>query len=276
QDATDLPTLFDRTARALVEMMGMDVGAVYLRSGQSWKLAVERRQAGIAEVDYGEAELDRLVREQRTYYANPERKSAADNHDEVAVVVAPIWSVERQLAGALLGIKVVSPLHRYPRISKLEAQLVQLFASAASTQQAKTEAIRLRTQFEQSFSPQLAEQPQQNPRMLEGGIQEVTILVSGLRGFWRLAERLGPQHTWELMRDVMDRLSEHILDEGGAIVDYAGDGILAMWNAPILQPDHATRACRAALAMADELPDLNKKWNSAAGGQLRAGIGINT
>ena len=272
QDATDLPTLFDRTARALVEMMGMDVGAVYLRSGQSWKLAVERRQEGIAEVDYGEAELDRLVREQRTYYANPERRSAADDHDEVAVVVAPIWSVERQLAGALLGIKVVSPLHRYPRISKLEAQLVQLFASAASSQQAKTEAIRIRTQFEQFFSPQLAEQLQKNARLLEGGIQEVTILVSDLRGFSRISERLGPQGTCELMRDVMDRFTERILEQGGVIVDYAGDGILAMWNAPVHQADHAARACRAALAMLDELPDLNEsgllRRGSACGQEL--------
>ncbi len=273
QDAADLPSLYDRTALSLVEMMGMDLGAVYLRSGPSWKLAAERRQLGIGEVSHGELELERLSHEKRTFYVNPDRSS---DTDEVAVVVSPIWSVARELTGALLGMKVVSPLHRHPRISKLEAQLVQLFASAASTQQAKTEAIRIRTQFEQFFSPQLAEQLQQNPRLLEGGIQEVTILVSDLRGFSRLSERLGPQQTCELMRDVMDRFTECILDAGGAIVDYAGDGILAMWNAPVPQADHAARACRAALAMVDELPDLNEKWNAAAGGRLRAGIGINT
>src|SRR5690606_38404943 len=159
------------------------------------QLAAERRQKGIRDVSRGESELARLAHEKRTFYVNPERSSHPDQHDEVALVASPIWTVERELAGALLGLKVVSPLHRHPRISKVEAQLVQLFASAASTQQAKTEAIRIRTQFEQFFSPELAKELQQNPQLLDGGIQEVTILVSDLRGFSRLSERLGPQQT---------------------------------------------------------------------------------
>src|SRR5262249_18734265 len=58
--------------------------------------------------------------------------------------------------------------------------------------------------------------------------------------------------------------------------DYAGDGILAMWNAPVPQADHIERACRAALAMQAELPGLNAKWHETAGVELAIGIGINT
>jgi adenylate cyclase len=82
--------------------------------------------------------------------------------------------------------------------------------------------------------------------------------------------------TCELIRDVMDRFTAQIIEQGGVIVDYAGDGILAMWNAPVSQEDHAHRACRAALAMLAQLPELNNRWQSVAGVELRAGIGINT
>ena len=46
-----------------------------------------------------------------------------------------------------------------------------------------------------------------------------------------------------MLRDMMERLTERIVEHGGVIVDYAGDGILAMWNAPVKQADHAARAC---------------------------------
>ena len=60
------------------------------------------------------------------------------------------------------------------------------------------------------------------------------------------------------------------------MVDYAGDGILAMWNAPTAQADHAGRACRAALDMLAELPGLNSRWQAVAAAALAFGIGINT
>ena len=75
---------------------------------------------------------------------------------------------------------------------------------------------------------------------------------------------------------MMECLSERIVEHGGVIVDYAGDGIFAMWNAPARQADHAARACRAGLAMLGELPALNARWGHEAAGALALGIGINT
>ena len=49
-----------------------------------------------------------------------------------------------------------------------------------------------------------------------------------------------------------------------------------MWNAPVAQPDHAARACRAALAMIGELPGLNERWAGRIGAPLALGIGVNT
>jgi adenylate cyclase len=100
----------------------------------------------------------------------------------------------------------------------------------------------------------LVRELEHNPDLLEGREQDVTILVRDLRGFATVSERLGARKTCQLIRDMMERLSKWILEYGGVIVDYAGDGILAMWNAPVQTPDHPQRACRAALAMKNELP----------------------
>jgi len=55
-----------------------------------------------------------------------------------------------------------------------------------------------------------------------------------------------------------------------------GDGLMAMWNAPTDQSDHAVLACRAALAMLGELPDLSREWREVLSGPLGLGIGLNT
>jgi adenylate cyclase len=131
-------------------------------------------------------------------------------------------------------------------------------------------------QFEQFFSADLVRELERDANLLEGRTDEVTVLFSDLRGFTSLSEKLGPHKTCHMLRDMMERLTDRIVEHGGVIVDYAGDGILAMWNAPVKQADHAARACGAALAMLDELPELNARWSIELAGTLVLGIGINT
>jgi adenylate cyclase len=97
-----------------------------------------------------------------------------------------------------------------------------------------------------------------------------------IRGFSRISFSLGAARTIEWCRDVLDVLSECVLREGGVLVDYIGDGLMAMWGAPDEQPDHAARACRSALAILELLPALNARWQETLGEPMMLGIGINT
>src|SRR5262249_50428243 len=65
-------------------------------------------------------------------------------------------------------------------------------------------------------------------------------------------------------------------EHDGVVVDYSGDGIMGMWNAPATHADHAAKACRAALSMLASLPDLDSRWHDRLGAPLRLGIGLNT
>jgi adenylate cyclase len=250
-----------------------------LRRDGGWKVAGSHAAGHRVGVRFSPTLLGRVVAERRTFYQDPNLNQSivvsTSLQDVEALVASPIFGLNGEVVGALYGVRYWEGLAR-GGIRPLEAQFVQLLAGAVGANLARGTAQRTRVQFEQFFSPELVRELERDPNLLEGRSQVVTILVSDLRGFSGLSERLGAQQTCVLIRDMMERLSEQIVRQGGVIVDYAGDGILAMWNAPTPQEDHALRACRAALAMLGELGGLNERWREVAGGPLALGIGINT
>jgi len=143
-------------------------------------------------------------------------------------------------------------------------------------QQQEARAVRNQVQFEQFFSPELARELAADASLLEGREREITLLFTDVRNFSRISERLGAQRTFAMMQDVMELQSLRIREEDGVVVDYVGDGLLAMWNAPAEQPDHPARACRAAVAFLSDLPALSARWAAEAGEPIRLGAGIHT
>lgn len=141
------------------------------------------------------------------------------------------------------------------------------------------ERKRLReAEFKQFFPPQLAREFARHPdlRDMEGKFAEVSLLFCDIRGFSSITERLGPRDTVLWLRAVMGELSDCVIDNGGVLVDYAGDELVAMWGAPNEVPDHAERACVTALEMLRRLPRLNEVWFSVIGARTNFGIGINS
>jgi adenylate cyclase len=268
---------YEQTARALVDLVGLDLGLVLLLHHDNWTVAARHSAKASLSMNYSRTLVNHVVKAKRTFYQDLHSMQLQSESIRSidAAVVSPVFGVQEEVVGVLYGSRsgFSSLTHR---IRPLEAQVVQLLAASVGANLARAVATRTRVQFEQFFSPELVRELERNPDLLEGHTQEVTILVSDLRGFTSLSERLGAQITCRLIRDMMERLSDRIVEHGGVIVDYAGDGILAMWNAPVAQNNHAVRACRAALAMQAEMPELNTRWQDVVGGALILGIGLNT
>jgi adenylate cyclase len=113
-----------------------------------------------------------------------------------------------------------------------------------------------------------------------GGVQrDGTVMFTDLRGFTSFAERLPVERVIEVLNRYLGAMSEAILDHGGTLVAYMGDGIMAVFGAPIEQPDHADRALSAALEMRDvRLPAFNE-WLRERGlseDGFRMGLGLNS
>jgi adenylate cyclase len=116
-----------------------------------------------------------------------------------------------------------------------------------------------------------------HPTLFRPEQRSATLLFADLRGSTELTTSLRTDPlACELLTHVMDCLSEAVATHDGYIVDYFGDGLMAMWNAPFDQPGHADLACGAALRMLASLPAVTHEWMNVTHTELRLGIGVHT
>jgi adenylate cyclase len=113
---------------------------------------------------------------------------------------------------------------------------------------------------------------------LGGDRRHATVLFSDLRGFTAFAETLPPDRVIDVLNRYLEAMSDAILDNGGTLVSYMGDGIMAVFGAPLDQPDHADRAVAAARTMAGERLARFNAWLAEQGheGAFEMGIGVNS
>ncbi len=163
-----------------------------------------------------------------------------------------------------------------------------IFSALTFTNYVREELRRnqIRSAFQHYLSPDLVEQLSRDPQklVLGGERRELSILFSDVRGFTSIAEgyREDPIGLTRLMNRLLTPLSNSIVERRGTIDKYMGDAIMAFWNAPLDVPDHAIKACDAALEMRKRMALLNKELSAeaeAAGrpfSTLDVGIGIAT
>jgi adenylate cyclase len=111
-----------------------------------------------------------------------------------------------------------------------------------------------------------------------GGVRRAaTVLFSDLRGFTSFSETLEPERVIEALNRYLTAMSEAILDHGGTLVAYMGDGIMAVFGAPLQQDDHADRALEASREMLERLQGFNG-WLREQGlhDGFKMGIGLNS
>jgi len=136
----------------------------------------------------------------------------------------------------------------------------------------------LRRAFASYMAPEVVAQVLENPDRVQlgGQTREVTLFFSDLKGFTGLSERLEPQELVAFLNDYFTRMCEHVMAEGGVVDKFIGDAIMAIWGAPLDQPDHGARALRAALAALGELQTLNAELAAAGRPTVGMRIGVHS
>jgi len=136
----------------------------------------------------------------------------------------------------------------------------------------------LKGAFKHYLSPEVIEQILRDPTRLKlgGERRELTIFFSDLQGFSAISERLGPEDLTKLLNDYLSDMTDIILEEGGTLDKYEGDAIIAFWNAPLPQPDHAKRAVCAAVRCQRKLAERRAEFEQRTGAVLKMRIGLNT
>ncbi len=275
---------FQDTAQAVVDLIGLDRGLVLMINNGRWMVQARFPDEDVEHREFSMSVLGKIAKGRKTFYqggASLQNESESVMGIE-AVIASPIFDKAENVVGAIYGVrnKVTAGSGAKIGVNPLEAQIVQLLASSVAAglarQEQEAEAGRLRVQFEQFFSVDLARELQKNPKLLEGHESEITVLFTDIRGFSRISESLNPRETCSLVADVMEELTSCVMAFEGVVVNYSGDGIMAMWNAPAPQSDHAIKACKAALAMVARMPAVQERWKNKVSLPVKVGIGINT
>ena len=136
----------------------------------------------------------------------------------------------------------------------------------------------LKETFGRYLSDDIVEEILESPDgwKLGGQKRVLTILMSDLRGFTMLCERMEPQDLVTMLNHYFSEMYEEIQRYNGTLIEFLGDGMFVIFGAPIRTDHHAANAVAAALAMQKRLIEVNK-WNAERGYEhLDMGIGINT
>jgi len=198
---------------------------------------------------------------------------------------------------AILGLAVVTlvflggwAFYRYAGLlfdpSYPALALFVLIAAATAYVYRRVEMQRgeVRRAFSHYVAPAVVEQLIANPEKLElgGEVRELTLLFCDVRNFTSISETMTAHELTRFINTLLTPLSDIILKHRGTIDKYMGDAIMAFWNAPLDDPDHARNAVLAAREMAESMGSLNAQWQAEAEASKRPfrkvaiGIGVNS
>jgi adenylate cyclase len=221
---------------------------------------------------------------------------AADYTEQVdaqarrALALGALALVLAVAGGVALARWVARPLHELARLARrirhgqLDVTVVPRsrdeIGVLARAMGDMVQALRDRDFIQETFgryvSPELAEQCLRNRDALQlgGEARQVVMLMSDLRGFSELSERLGAPAMIKLLNEYLAKMTPVIVRHGGTINEFIGDAIFVLFGAPFGRPDDAERAVRCAYAMQAALRDFNVESRRRGLPELSMGIGL--
>jgi adenylate cyclase len=164
----------------------------------------------------------------------------------------------------------------YPSLSVI---IIFILSSILTNLRSELERRAVKNAFGYYISPALMEELASDPEKLKlgGEVRELSVMFTDIRNFTTISESMDPAELIKMMNDFLTPMTSCVLDNRGTIDKYMGDAMMAFWNAPLDDPDHAIHACTAALQMLAGLKTVNENLKQAGKTiELKAGIGIHT
>ncbi len=150
--------------------------------------------------------------------------------------------------------------------------------TAADFIQAEMARRRTKAMFSRYVSPDVVEELMLDPDKvsLGGRRQDLTVMFCDIRGFTAYSENKAPEEVVSRLNEYLTAITHVIFRCGGTLDKYLGDGLMAVFGAPVFYPDHIERSILAAAEIQRVIEELNRKWTQASAPPLMVGVGINT
>ena len=137
---------------------------------------------------------------------------------------------------------------------------------------------REKRRLSQFFSPKILREVvrQREGGSLNSSRRLITVLFSDVRGFTSISERTEPEIVVQMLREYLTELTEVVFQNGGTVDKYIGDCIMALYNVPFEDKEHAVNAIKTGLEFQERTLAVSAKWEARLGAAVRNGVGINT
>ena len=156
--------------------------------------------------------------------------------------------------------------------------LTYVVVTAADFLSAEMARRKTRAAFSRYVSPAVVEELMSNPDSVSLGGQrrDLTIIFVDIRGFIAYRENKAPEQVVRRLNEYLTAMTGVIFRYGGTLDKYLGDGLMAIYGAPVFFPDHVHRAIQTAIEIQEVIDELNRSWIEKNEPPLKIGVGINT
>jgi adenylate cyclase len=173
------------------------------------------------------------------------------------LMLTALTDVENRVKGLGLGADdyVTKPYSPRELVARIDARL----RSKSNTDELRATQELIRQTFERFVPSKVVHRLLEDPGQIRlgGQLQEITIVFADLEGFTSVAERAAPDMLISVLNQYHALMVRHVKTQEGTIDKFMGDGIMALFNTPLPQADHALRAVRTAIAIRDALPEFH-------------------
>lgn len=190
------------------------------------------------------------------------------------LMLTALEDVEHRVHGLKLGADdyLIKPFNPRELMERVRTRL-RLKGEADHLRQSQ-EIVR--ATFERYVSSSVVEQLLSDPSQVKlgGTLQEVTVLFSDLEGFTGISEKTDPETLLLVLNQYHTMMVKIIRDHGGTVDKFIGDGVMALFNTPLEQPDHPLRAVRAAWGIRSTLSAFHQRFDAPF--RMRINFGIHS
>lgn len=267
--------LFQSVAKAVVNPGGLDAAAVIARGvDNEWEI-----KASQLSPPFG-LSFQTAIAEHVEATGQATIVDGFEDSPNQTILAVPFFNEQQQLAGLVYGQRDLTKQNSRRTIRPVEVQFTQSLAETLTSGYRRfameEDRNRIRYMYARCFSPPVIRAIENEPELLESREAIVSVMLADLRNFTNLSQHLESQRAFDLLTDAMNALTEEVMETEGVVIDYFGDGLAAMWNAPQPQLNFASAATNTAKRMHTRLDELSDRWKGILGQRLKMVTGIAT
>jgi len=285
----DLPSLLNKILLTIFKFVRADRGVIFLKAkdGQLVPGASQRRDGTNQPIPVSSTIMNHVIRERATVlthdaamdFAASKGKSMILNRISSAIVV-PLLHNDEILGVLWLDSETLAQFQRkdLELVTAIVNQAAMFIEINILGKKIEHEIVT-RERFSRLLSPNVAERVISGQLEIKKGgdlVRECTVFNSDIRGFTRMSEKTEPQVIVDMLNEYFELMVDKIFKYEGTLDKFMGDGIMALWGAPVTHPNDASLSVQCALEQMKVLGEFNRNRISMGQPALAIGIGIHT